>query len=249
VRRIVKIPSIRIQVIVMAQTRRPLFRESALKHYMQKREKDVLPRLISQPIFVGLWVLLFVFMGVGVLASFAEVPVFANGPGVIIAGTSGQQTQQAQATQNGVSGLGNAQNAAGVGRTAREADVSAGGATATATPTPSGNAASSQQVLVVLSALFRSQLHVGQEAWVQPGTKGPLYRGHLVAVDSTVIGPGSIQPQYATSGIAPLLTQPSVVVTVKLDKPMPRTSTNLVQARVQIGSRRVGALLMPGMKL
>jgi hypothetical protein len=241
-------------VIVMAQTRRPLFRESALKHYMQKREKDVLPRLISQPIFVGLWVLLFVFMGVGVLASFAEVPVFANGPGVIImAGTAGQQTRQTQSPQNGVSDTANAQSATSVGGTARETGVSAAGATATATPTtsaaPSGSAASSQQVLVVLSALFRSQLHVGQEAWVQTGTKGPLYRGHLVAVDNTVIGPGSVQPQYATSGIAPLLTQPSVVATIKLDKPMPRTSTNLVQARVQIGSRPVGALLMPGMKL
>ncbi len=224
----------------MGQPRRQLFRESALKHYMQKREKDVLPRLISIPMFVGLWVLLFVFIGVGVLVSFGEVPVFANGPGVVLTqNKSAQQGQQGQGTQQSSHSV--------VGQTKASAVPYATPAT-TATPIATAStAASSQEALVVLSALFRTQVHVGQMAWVQIGTKGKQYVGHIAAVDTTVIGPGAVQPQYATSGIAPLLTQPSIVVTVKLDKPMPLTAANLIQARVQLGARRVVSLLIPGM--
>lgn len=235
----------------MAQPRRQLFRESALKHYMQKREKDVLPRLISTPMFVGLWVLLFVFIGVGALVSFGEVPVFANGPGVVLAqnkqAQQNQQTQQAQGTQDNASGV--------AGQTKTSAVPYA---TPAITPTPtvvanaastSGTTSSSQEALVVLSALFRTQVRVGQAAWVQIGTKGAQYSGHIASVDNTVIGPGAVQPQYAASGIAPLLTQPSIVVTVQLDKPMPLTSSNLIQARIQLGARRVVSLLIPGMNL
>lgn len=233
-------PNTRMQVIVMGQPRRQLFRESALKHYMQKREKDVLPRLISTPMFVGLWVLLFVFIGVGVLVSFGEVAVFANGPGVVL--IQNKSAQQGQGTQQSSHSV--------VGQTKTSAIPYATPAT-TATPTATASTASaapsSQEALVVLSALFRTQVHVGQVAWVQIGTKGKQYVGHIAAVDTTVIGPGAVQPQYATSGIAPLLTQPSIVVTVKLDKPMPLTAANLIQARVQLGARRVISLLIPGM--
>jgi len=37
----------------MSQAQRPLFREHALKHYLQKREKDILPRLVSPPTFIS----------------------------------------------------------------------------------------------------------------------------------------------------------------------------------------------------
>lgn len=226
----------------MAQSRRQLFRESALKHYMQKREKDVLPRLISTPMFVGLWVLLFVFIGVGVLVSFGEVPVFANGPGVVL--TQSKQIlpgQQGQGTQN------SSHSVAGQAKTSAGPHTTSTPSAATAPASTANGVSSSQEALVVLSALFRTQIHVGQEAWVQIGTKGARYSGHIATVDNTVIGPGSVQPQYATSGIAPLLTEPSIVVMVKLDKPMPLTAANLIQARVQLGARRVVSLLIPGM--
>ena len=40
----------------MPQEQRPLFREHALQHYLQKREKDILPHFVSPPIFVCAWI-------------------------------------------------------------------------------------------------------------------------------------------------------------------------------------------------
>jgi hypothetical protein len=201
-------------VIAMAQSRRPLFRESALKQYMQRREKDILPRLVSTPVFAGLWLLLCVVIGLGLLVSWGKVPIFASGLGVI-------QMQAAQGQQNH-----NGQNP-GKGMTMH--------------PATQGTS----EVLVVLPAFFRSEVHVGQLVWVQTSVNGPQITGRIDAVDPTVNAPGSVQPQYAQSGIASLFTQPSIVVRVKLNDALPHATANLVRVRVQIGSRRVISLL-PG---
>ena len=42
----------------MALSPRPIFRERAMKQYIQRRQKDVIPRLIAPPLFLLLWVLL-----------------------------------------------------------------------------------------------------------------------------------------------------------------------------------------------
>ena len=69
----------------MSQTQRPLFREHALKHYLQKREKDILPRLVSPPTFICGWFLLCLVVAVGVVAWLEKVPVFVNGSGIVLA--------------------------------------------------------------------------------------------------------------------------------------------------------------------
>jgi uncharacterized RDD family membrane protein YckC len=42
----------------MTASPRSIFRERAIKQYVQGRQKDVLPHLIAPPIFLLLWVLL-----------------------------------------------------------------------------------------------------------------------------------------------------------------------------------------------
>jgi len=69
----------------MSQAQRPLFREHALKHYLQKREKDILPRLVSPPIFICGWFLLCLVVAIGVVAWLEEVPIFVNGSGIVVA--------------------------------------------------------------------------------------------------------------------------------------------------------------------
>jgi hypothetical protein len=69
----------------MSQAQRPLFREHALKHYLQRREKDILPRLVSPPIFICGWFLLCLVVAVGMVAWLEKVPVFVNGSGIVLA--------------------------------------------------------------------------------------------------------------------------------------------------------------------
>jgi hypothetical protein len=71
---------------VIVVPRKTIFRQSALKAYKQNMEKDVLPRLISTPIIVCLWLLLVVLLAAGFFAWFAQVPTYVAGSGIILSG-------------------------------------------------------------------------------------------------------------------------------------------------------------------
>jgi hypothetical protein len=73
----------------MPTTKRPIFRAHAFQQYVQSREKDVLPRFISPPIFWLFWVLLALFLALGWLAWNIRTPVYASATGIIVGnGTS-----------------------------------------------------------------------------------------------------------------------------------------------------------------
>ena len=65
--------------------KRPLFRETAMQHYLQKREKDTLPRLASPPAFLCFWILTGLVAFCAFVAWNAQVPIFINGNGVVLA--------------------------------------------------------------------------------------------------------------------------------------------------------------------
>lgn len=67
----------------MLSPQRPIFREEALKQYMRKQEKDVLPRFISPPVFLCIWALLFLCIIAIFLAWWTQIPFFVNGPGIV----------------------------------------------------------------------------------------------------------------------------------------------------------------------
>src|SRR5216683_1856255 len=73
----------------MFKTGRPIFRENALKHYMQNREKTVLPRFISPPITILLWCLLGLLLLSACVAWLWRVPVYLNEIGEIGATANG----------------------------------------------------------------------------------------------------------------------------------------------------------------
>lgn len=62
----------------------PIFRNNAVKHYMQSRDKDTLPRFISLPIALFLWALLGLLLVVGLLAWYEQIPTYAVGKGVVL---------------------------------------------------------------------------------------------------------------------------------------------------------------------
>ncbi|BCL78351.1 hypothetical protein ccbrp13_08160 [Ktedonobacteria bacterium brp13] len=67
----------------MTQKRRPIFREHALRRYMEQQENDVLPQFVSPPVFRLCWLLFVLVIIAGVLAWMERIPVYVNGSGVV----------------------------------------------------------------------------------------------------------------------------------------------------------------------
>jgi hypothetical protein len=67
----------------MVNSRRPIFRESALKHYWQRREEDILPQTVSPPFFLITWALVGLLIIAVLFLWFARLPVYASAPGIV----------------------------------------------------------------------------------------------------------------------------------------------------------------------
>ncbi len=63
---------------------RSIFRDEAIKSYIERREKDVLPHLVAPPIFLFLWVLLGLLLTAGLLAWSAQIPIYVEGDGIVL---------------------------------------------------------------------------------------------------------------------------------------------------------------------
>jgi hypothetical protein len=85
----------------MPQSPRPLFREHAWQHYLQKREKDILPHVVSPPIFVCAWILFGLIVVVGLVVATQRVPIQVDGSGIVLA----QEHNDASSGSNGGTAL------------------------------------------------------------------------------------------------------------------------------------------------
>lgn len=54
-----------------------------MQHYLQSREKTILPLFVAPPVFAFYWLLLGIFLMSGFVAWFGQVPLYASGPGLI----------------------------------------------------------------------------------------------------------------------------------------------------------------------
>lgn len=61
-----------------------IFREQALKRYLQRQHRGTLLRLLSPPIFIFGWLLLVFLVVAVVLAWYIRVPVYATGQGTLV---------------------------------------------------------------------------------------------------------------------------------------------------------------------
>ena len=68
----------------MATPDRSIFRQRAIDTYMQKQEGHVVLRLVSPRVFLALWLLLLLAVSGGVLTWTIQVPVMAQGKGLIV---------------------------------------------------------------------------------------------------------------------------------------------------------------------
>jgi hypothetical protein len=78
----------------MTQQRRPIFREHALQQYIQRQENDVLPQIVSPPVFLFFWLLVVLVIVAGVLAWMERVPTYVSGTGVAVSGDYRVNAQQ-----------------------------------------------------------------------------------------------------------------------------------------------------------
>ncbi len=62
---------------------RPIFRDAALKYYMQSREKSVLPRFVSPPVFTLLWIFFALCITAGTLAWDIQIPRYVASTGMV----------------------------------------------------------------------------------------------------------------------------------------------------------------------
>jgi hypothetical protein len=69
---------------LMIAPRNQIFRDKALKHYMQSREKDVLPNFSSVPVAIFGWLLLGLLIATGLVAEYGQIPVSVAGSGIIL---------------------------------------------------------------------------------------------------------------------------------------------------------------------
>ncbi|GHO92775.1 hypothetical protein KSF_028230 [Reticulibacter mediterranei] len=178
----------------------PIFRQNAVKHYMQSREKDTLPRFISLPIALFLWGLLGLLLVVGLLAWYEQIPTYATGQGAVLS------------------------------------------------PRYMSHYAQQGAVAAAFFAIDQAKyLHVGQRVAVSfTSSSDNSLKGTVLAVDAAV-SPDSALSHYGLSSTSALsITQPSVVVIIKLDAVSPSLyAGSTLTANVQVGSRRIISLL-PG---
>lgn len=63
---------------------RSIFREEAIRRYVESKEKAVLPRLVSPQTFAYLWFLLGLLSVSSLVAWFTRVPVYTSGSAVVV---------------------------------------------------------------------------------------------------------------------------------------------------------------------
>lgn len=68
----------------MIAPRNSIFRDKALKHYMQNRKKDVLPNFSSVPTAIFAWLLFVLLLATGLVAAYGQVPVSVTGAGLVL---------------------------------------------------------------------------------------------------------------------------------------------------------------------
>src|SRR5436309_1517404 len=73
----------------MASLDHSIFRKRAVEKHIQKRERHVILRLVSPPMFIFLWALLLLSVGVGGLVWTIQEPVVIQGKGVVVQQTTG----------------------------------------------------------------------------------------------------------------------------------------------------------------
>ncbi|HEY7417261.1 MAG TPA: hypothetical protein VH593_18905, partial [Ktedonobacteraceae bacterium] len=152
-----------------------LFRDQALQHYAQSREKTILPRTVAPPVFFCCWLLLTLLLVSILLAWQVSVPIFMGAAGVLF-----HQPPDQQAATN------------------------------------------EWEAILFVRADPNSTLQVGDALMLQVALTGEHFTGKIERIVPGVVTPEEARQRYALTGdLALVITQPSIVVQVAVDPPLP----------------------------
>ncbi len=68
----------------MMMSRQHIFRDKAIQHYRQSKERDILPRIVAPQVFLFLWILLGLLLASTVLTWLEQVPTRVEGSGIVL---------------------------------------------------------------------------------------------------------------------------------------------------------------------
>lgn len=68
----------------MKDSPRSIFRDEAIRHYIESKEKSILPKLVSPRTFCYLWLLVGLLVASGLIAWFTRIPAYASGSAVVV---------------------------------------------------------------------------------------------------------------------------------------------------------------------
>lgn len=204
----------------MKDAQRSIFREEAIRRYIESNEKTVLPQLISPQTFAYLWFLLGLLCASSLVAWFVKVPLYASGSAIVVRWNDDLNHQLNDTShQNPTEQL-------------------------------SGDVDNGEIVIAAFfPSQFFSNLQVAQNVVLEFDALGDRFTQSIQTVEPQIVSPDVIHKHYALSAqTTPFMTQPATVAIIPL-KPISNTvptSTYLGsvgRAEVEVGSQRLIALL------
>jgi hypothetical protein len=183
-----------------AMSPRTIFRERAIEEYRRRREKDIVPRLVSKPIILCAWILLGVLVGATVIAWSVRVPTYLSASGLIVG--------------------------PGALQPANDEPVA----------------------VLFVPPVQSSEVRVGRPVKMQIGSSDTYTQGAVAKVEPAAISPEAARKRYQLDAGSDLITQPSVVATVRIEQAPSSTAYagSRITAQVSSGSQRPLALV-PGL--
>ena len=233
----------------MKQPNRSIFRSAALKHYLQSRERDVFPRLLSPVVFGFYWLLLCLLLLAMGIAWWGEVPVYAFGSGLLFTTTKTAATKLA--TQKNATKLATPK-ATATGTATATAKAATKTATATKTVKHAVQAGQDEMQALIFVPVTEGQPlpHLHEHTPILLGDSESNFQidGEITSIDTDIVSPEAAKKRYKLTGdIAELIPQPSIVLHARITTHLPTNMYNgsIVHASIPNGSLRLLSLL-PG---
>jgi len=235
----------------MPALNQPIFRSNAIKHYMEGREKHEFPRFVSLPITILLWTLLALFVAATILVWSEHVPTYVTTQGIVVVQSAAQPSSESAST------TGKSVSATGKSAPTTGKPISATGKSAPTTGKPisaTGKSASATGKLVPTTGMVVffippvqvQNLQTRMSIRLNIGSSSKQINSQIISIQPGVMSPAALSSLFHLENTSLSITQPSMVVEVKLDPALATTyAGSIVTADLRVGSQRLISLL-PG---
>jgi len=215
----------------MPALNQPIFRSNAIKHYMEGREKHEFPRFVSLPITILLWTLLALFIAATVLVWSEHVPTYVTTQGIVVVQSVAQPSSKSASTTR--------KPVASTGKSASTTRKPVASTTGKLVPTMG-------MAVFFFPPAQAQNLYAGAPIRLNVSSSAQQFSSQITSIEPNVMSPAALRSLFHLENSSLSITQPSMVVEVKLDPVLAtRYAGSMVTADLQVGSQRLITLL-PG---